>query len=63
MDLIMENELYELAEKVHSSKRSPPNLKALCLDLVVQNHETWIALNKQLEINVFEKMGKQELFL
>jgi len=57
MDSWTEEELYELAKRVHADKRpSPPALKVLCMDFTINKWKTWTDLNEELGINAFTKL-------
>jgi len=63
MDLWTEEELFELAKRLHPPRsRSPRSLKDLCLDFTIKKWKTWTDINEQLKINPFDKMGERGFF-
>jgi len=52
--------MFELAKRLHC-RRSPPALKVLCLDHIVNKWESWIALSENLQINIFYKICKHKI--
>jgi len=59
MVLWTEDELYELAKRVHPPRRpSPPALKAICVDFTINKWKTWTDLGDSLGINPFDKIRK-----
>jgi len=54
-----EDELFELAKRVHAEKpSSPPTLKTICMDFTIDMWQSWTDIDEHLEINPFEKMCK-----
>jgi len=63
MDLWTEDEMFELAKRVHPPELSSPRaLEKICLGVIVKKWKTWTDLNEQLKINPFDKIGKRSFF-
>jgi len=59
MDLWNEDEMYELAKRVHAHQRpSPPALKVLCMDFTINRWKSYVDFNKKLKLQPFDKIGE-----
>jgi len=55
-----EDEMYELAKRVHPPERSsPPTLKVLCMDFTINHYFIYVDLNEEHTFNALENMCKK----